>query len=89
MGSDGGRHWGVVKVVQAGMGCFKFSISIGAYNRPLLDPLPPPYASPLAYPFLSSIILHQNNGMDSLSKLIDKRDYLFYQSVVNLIDLKE
>ncbi len=73
MGSDGGRHWGVVKVVQTGMGYFNFSISVGTSDRPLLDPLPPSYASPLPFPFLNSIAIPQNQGMDNLNKSIDKR----------------
>ncbi len=70
MGSDGGRHWGVAKVVQTGMGCFKFSISAGTSDRPLLDPLPPPHASPMAFPFLNSIAVPQYNGMDNFNKPI-------------------
>ncbi len=70
MGSDGGRHWGVVKVVQTGVGCFKFSISVGTSGRPLLDPLPPSHASPMAFPFLNSIAVPQYNGMDIFNKPI-------------------
>ncbi len=73
MGSDGGRHWGVVKVVQTGMGCFNFFISVGTSDRPLLDPLPHSYVSPLPFPFLNSIAVSQNQGMDNLNKSIDKR----------------